>query len=114
MEIIKCNDVFPKNNSNACKVIEYSFKNKNIDLCISTITGRYPENGYSVNTECKMLVYILEGNGKIFIENQEIFFSKGDSILIEKNEKYYWNSDFCKISITCTPAWNIAQYKILE
>lgn len=29
---------------------------------------------------------------------------KGDSILIEPNEKYYYDTEYCKISMSCTPA----------
>ena len=60
-----------------------------MDLGIATITGRYPENGFCVNTISKELIYVLDGNGKLYFENNCIEFEEGDSILINSNEKYY-------------------------
>lgn len=45
MQIIKSSDAIKGVNSDKCKTIEYSFGDKNIDLGLATITGRYPENG---------------------------------------------------------------------
>ncbi len=108
-------DEFTKgSNSDKCKTLEYSFNDKNIDLGIATITGRYPENGYCVNTVSKELIYVLEGNGKLYLENNFVEFEKGDSFLIDSNEKYYWDSIYCVVSMSCTPAWNEEQYKIVK
>lgn len=114
MELIKKNDATEGKNSDKCKYIEYAFSDKDLDLSISEITGKYPEEGYCVNTGCKELIYVLEGNGKIYFENEEISFSEGDSILIDKNEKYYWDSEYCKISMTCNPAWSPEQHKLIK
>ena len=114
MKFIKCDDAEKGTNIDKCKTIEYSFGDKDIDLGISIITGRYPENGYCVNLVSKELIYVIEGAGEIYYENKSIKFSKGDSILINNNEKYYWNSNYCKVNMCCTPAWTIEQYKIIE
>ena len=114
MKIIKSNEGIKENNSDKCKTIEYSFNDKDIDLGVAIITGRYPENGYCINTISKMLIQVLEGTGTLNFENKEIEFSKGDAILIENNEKYYWKSDYCKVSMICTPAWSKEQYIITE
>lgn len=87
---------------------EYYFKEKDIDLGIATITGRYPSQGYGVNFSNKMLIYVIEGNGKIGFEDSNIAFNEGDSILIDKNEKYFWETKRCVVSISCTPAWNFS------
>ena len=114
MKIIKSNDAFKKNNSENCEVIEYSFNDKDIDLGVATITSRYPEKGYCVNLISKELIYVLEGEGSLHLENNTIEFSVGDSILIDKNEKYYWESKFCKVAMICTPSFSVEQYKIVE
>ena len=114
MKVIKKNDAEKGTNSEVCKTIEYSFGDKDIDLGVATITGRFPESGYGMNTICKELVYVLEGTGSLFIEGREITFSEGDSILIEKNEKYFWKSDYCKISMACTPAWSREQHEMIQ
>ena len=114
MKIIKENKALQGKNSDKCKTLEYSFGDKDIDLGVAIITGRYPEEGYAMNTKCKELVYIIEGSGNIHFENEECSFSKGDSVLIDINEKYYWNSEYCKVTMTCTPSWTPEQHKLVK
>ena len=114
MRIIKSIETVENLNSDKCKTIEYSFGDKDIDLGLAIITGRYPENGFCINLVSKELVYILEGTGKLCFENKSIEFAQGDSILIDSNEKYYWESEYCKVSMACTPAWSKEQYKIVK
>ena len=113
MKFIKKSNAVKGANSNKCETLEYSFKDKDMDLGIATITGRYPENGFCVNTISKELIYVLDGNGKLYFENNCIEFEEGDSILINSNEKYYWDSTYCIVSMTCTPAWNEEQHKLV-
>ncbi len=114
MQIIKNNSAVKGANSDKCKTLEYSFNDKDIDLGIATITGRYPESDFCVNIISKELIYVLDGNGKLYFENDCIEFEKGDSILIDSNEKYYWDSTYCVVSMSCTPAWNEEQHKIVK
>ena len=113
MQFIKKSNAVKGANSDKCKTLEYSFKDKDMDLGIATITGRYPENGFCVNTISKELIYVLDGNGKLYFENNCIEFEEGDSILINSTEKYYWDSTYCIVSMTCTPAWNEEQHKLV-
>ena len=106
MQVIKYNDAIKGANSDKCKTLEYSFDDEDIDLEIATITGRYPELGYCVNTISKELIYVLEGTGKIYFDNNYIEFAKGDSMLIKPGEKYYWDAKYCVVSMSCTLAWN--------
>lgn len=114
MKVIKCNDALKGKNSDKCKTLEYSFMDKDIDLGIAIINGRYPDEGYGVNLISKELIYVIEGSGTINFENEKIEFSEGDSILIEPNEKYYYDTEYCKISMSCTPAWSIEQHKLVK
>ena len=114
MEFIKYDNALKGKNSDKCKTLEYSFKDKEIDLGIATISGRYPDSGYCLNLVSKELIYVIEGKGTLNFENKKIEFSKGDSILIESNEKFYYDTDYCVISMTCTPAWSAEQYKLID
>ena len=114
MKIIKKDDAIIGTNNDNCKTIEYSFGDKDIDIGVATITGSYPESGYCVNLVSIELVYILEGSGELYFEDQTINFSQGDAILIENNKKYYWKADYCKVSMSCSPAWSPEQYKVVE
>ena len=65
MKVIKYSDAEKGKNSDKCNTLEYPFEDKDIDIGIATITGRYPDNGYGINTKCKELIYVIEGNGKL-------------------------------------------------
>lgn len=49
-------------NSSTSQLLEYSkeLDDKEIDFCINTITGRYPNQGYCSNELCKEICYVLE------------------------------------------------------
>jgi len=114
MKIIKNNEAEIGANNEKCKTIEYSFGDKDLDLGVATIRGRYPESGFCLNLISKELIYVLEGSGELCFENEIVKFNQGDAILIENNKKYYWNTEYCKVSMFCTPAWNPEQYKRVE
>lgn len=113
MKLIKREEVEIGQNSELCKTIEYSFQDKDIDLGIATITGRYPVEGYALNTVSKELVYVLEGEATLYFEDRLVEFKKGDAILIEPNDKYYYDTKYAKLALTCTPAWSVEQHKIV-
>ena len=94
--------------------IDYLVQDKDIDLAIIKINGRSPENGYQVNTNCKELLYIVNGSGVLYLgANDEIVnFCKGDVILLDKNEKYAFDGLFEAV-VSCTPAWTMEQHKYI-
>jgi len=114
MKVIKYEEAEKGKNSEKCKTLEYSFRDKDIDLGIATIQGRYPDEGYGVNLISKELIYVIEGKGFLNFEDRKVEFKEGDSILIEPNEKYYYDTEYCKISMVCTPAWTIEQHKLVK
>lgn len=113
MKIIKLEQVEESNNSDVCKVLEYDFKDKDIDCGVAFISGRYPDKGYCMNEECKELIYVIEGSGTLNKPDEIIEFKKGDAILIDKGEKYFWYAK-CTIIMPCTPSWYKEQHKLLD
>lgn len=111
MKIIKYNEAEKGKNSDVCETLEYSFGDNDIDLGVAVIKGRFPDEGYGMNLISKELIYVLEGSGTIHFEDKDVDFSKGDAILINNNEKYYYETDYCKITMSCTPAWSKDQHK---
>lgn len=91
MKIVKSGDAQTIKNSDTSKLLEYSIglKDKDIDFCINTISGRYPERGYCTNEKCKEICYILEGKGTFNKKDESIKFEQGNVILIDKKEIYY-------------------------
>ena len=68
--------------------------------------------GYSADISTNSVATLM--GTKLNFENKRIEFSKGDSILIEPNEKYYYDTEYCVISMTCTPAWLPDQHKLID
>lgn len=91
MKIVKSSDAQIIKNSDTSKLLEYSIglEDKDIDFCINTISGRYPEKGYCTNEKCKEICYLLEGKGTCNKKEKSINFEQGDVILIDKKEIYY-------------------------
>jgi len=115
MKIVREQNTKELKNSDTSSLLEYSIElnDKDIDFCINTIVGRYPEKGYCTNKVCKEICYILDGSGTINKQNETLSFKKGDVILIEKEEIYFWNGN-CKIIMICTPAWYKEQCELLD
>lgn len=116
MKIVKKEDAKQFKYAETSSVLEYSINlnEKNLDFCINTINGRYPEKGYFSNLECEELCYVLEGVGSIYKKGEEaINFKSGDVIFLNKKDIYYWKGNF-KVAIVCTPAWTKEQCKLYE
>lgn len=113
MKKVSLNETEQFNNSDLCIATEYNFADKDIDVATAVINGRYPDDGFCVNTMVKEMIFVIEGSGTIFSENERISFQAGDAILIEKNKKYYWDAH-CKVAMSCTPAWYPEQHKFVK
>lgn len=113
MKILKANQVEKFKNNDACTSSEYPLNDKDINVAVIKLNGRYPETGRVMNTVCKELSYIIKGNGKLFVEDKIFEIEEGDVVLIEPNEKYYWEGNFTMF-VPCTPAWTLEQHKAIE
>ncbi|MFH0837332.1 MAG: AraC family ligand binding domain-containing protein [Candidatus Aenigmatarchaeota archaeon] len=111
--IVKKKDRIRHENSKQCIAYEYSFDEKDINVAFVEINGRYPETGFVMNTKVKEIVFITEGSGKIFIEDDEFVIKEGDTILIHPNKKFFWQGKIKDLA-SCAPAWNTEQYRYLE
>lgn len=95
--------------------LDYPSLDKDINVGVIKIFGRSPKTGYQVNENCKELLYILRGSGKLFLKenNRKVEFKQGDVIVIDKNEYYAFDGDFEAIC-PCTPAWTSEQHKYVD
>ncbi|MFA5932590.1 MAG: cupin domain-containing protein [Microgenomates group bacterium] len=110
MKIVKKEDVKRHENSALCTAYEYPIGDKDINGAVVEVSGRYPDSGRVVNLECKEMAYIIKGNGKVIVEDNEINLKEGDLVLIEPNEKYFWEGNLTMF-VPCTPAWFPEQHK---
>jgi mannose-6-phosphate isomerase-like protein (cupin superfamily) len=110
MKIAYKNQTSKFENNKDCSVTNYPLGNKDIDGCIIELDGRYPSVGRVFNEKCKELFFIINGSGKLIIENKEIILNKEDLILVEAGEKYYWKGKM-KMFVSCKPSWYPEQHK---
>lgn len=113
MKVVYKNQTKKFKNSGVCTAIEYPMDDKDINGAVVKLKGRYPDKGRVVNEKCKELAYIIKGSGGVFVEGKEIKLKKGDLILIEPGEKYYWKGKITMF-VPCTPAWNPEQHKEIK
>lgn len=113
MKIVRQNQANRFENSPSCTAIEYSLDDKDMNMAIVELDGRYPNEGRAVNLKCKEIAYIIQGSGSITIEGNETELNQGDMLLIEPGEKYFWTGKM-KMAMPCTPAWTPEQHKEIE
>lgn len=113
MKFIKNTDSVKYNNSDKCIAYEYPLGDNNLNVALVEVNGRYPEAGKVLNEKCKEIAFIIEGRGKVVVNDREVLLEKGDSVLIEPKEEIYWEGDL-KMLLSCSPAWTPEQYRIIQ
>ena len=93
-----------------CTAVEYPNGDRDIWGSIIELNGRYPTKGRTVNLKCKELVYFISGEGKLVVEGKTIMVKKGDQVVINPGEKFYWEGKLVMF-MPCTPAWYPEQHK---
>lgn len=111
--IIKKENRIRFENSPKCIAYEYPLEDKDINVAVIEIDGRYPDKGFVVNEKVKELVLVTKGKGKIVIENKELAIDEGDAVLIQPMEKYFFEGKL-EIAATCSPAWYPEQHKAIQ
>jgi len=114
MKYINLEDIKNIRKNDCCEFIDYPLDDKDLDGALIRINGRYPEEGKAKNTVCKELVYIADGNGKLYINDQIIDLKKDMIVLIDKNEEYVWEGNDLKLFVTCDPNWYIEQHEEIK
>jgi len=99
--------------TDTCTAIEYPKGDKDIWGSVIKLNGRYPLKGFTVNQKCKELVYFISGKGKLVVDNKTIYVKKGDQVVINPGEKFYWEGKFVMF-MPCAPAWYSEQHKEVE
>ena len=113
MKIIKKSQAKSFQNSLVCIAYEYSLGDKDLNASVIELNGRYPDSGRVVNEVCKEIVHVIQGSGKVVIDGKEVELHTGDQLLIEPNEKYYFDGNMTFIA-PCAPAWYPEQHKEVE
>lgn len=113
MKIIYRKQTISRNNNKYCQVMEFPLADNEINFAIIKLSGRYPDKNRAINMQCKEMVYIHSGNGKVVINDHEHVLNSGDLVLIEAGEKFYWEGNM-ELYISCTPAFTIEQHQLTD
>ncbi len=109
MKLLKRSETITISNSPKCIVTEFPLNDSDANLAVAHITDRYPITGFVVNTESKEFVYVISGSGIVGLESGEVELSKGDSLVLDKNEKFFWKGNL-EIMTICLPPWKPEQH----
>ena len=110
MKVAYKQQTIERRHNEACRITEYHLgEESDINGVLATINGRYPLAGRASNLKCKELAYVCEGSGKLVIEGKELVLKKGDLVLIDPAEKYFWEGQM-SLFLSCTPAWQPEQH----
>lgn len=113
MKIIHQEQTQKFKNGENCTAFEYPSEEKDSNGAVIELVGRYPDKGRAMNTQSKMLVYVIDGVGKIVVESEVVELKKGDVVSVESGEKYFWDGHLT-LFIASTPAWSPDQYQEVE
>ena len=109
--IIRNNQTREHKNSEQCTVWEYDFPSESLSHAVCLITGRYPDQGKAMNTECDELFFVLSGTGTLHTENETTELATGDAYYLRKQEAYWITGQELKLTLTNAPAWKPEQHK---
>ena len=95
------------------KTYEYNIEDQDINYCIVDLNGRFPKDKWAINRKCKEMAHVLSGCGVLVVEGKEYQVKQDDVVLIDINEKYYWDRKM-RLGIPCSPAWFPAQHEEID
>lgn len=92
---------------------EYAMTDPIINGAVADIHGRYPEEGFALNTVSHEIVYVIEGSGVVGLTDKEVPITIGDVLILSPNEKFYWQGTL-KLFMATTPKFDPAQHLIVK
>lgn len=112
MGVLKKSEAEAFSNGPTCSGYAFPFGDKDIDIAVVTVNGRYPEKGYALNEVSKEIGYVLGGTGEIVIAGgMPRQIGAGDAVMIQPGEAFYWRGEGLEMLMPCSPAFNPAQHK---
>lgn len=96
-------------NSGAVTAWEYEFADLAMNVARIKVTGRYPETGFTSNTEVESLVHIIGGQGVLGVQDGKFLeLAEHDQIYLAKGDKYFFEGDL-ELLYASTPKWTPMQ-----
>lgn len=100
-------------NTEACLAYEYGHPTSELNAAVIDLSGRYPDDGWALNTACTALIHVMQGRGELVGDGAISDLAEGDQVLITPNEPYAFDGTM-KLLYISTPAWTPEQAKHVE
>lgn len=113
MEIRKKSDATFFQNTPTCGVYEYGMGSSKIDSALIELSGRYPQEGWALNTICTSVVHIVSGEGRVIFSDGEKPLVEDMQILIPPHEPYVLEGNL-KLIFSASPAWSPEQARNIK
>jgi|SRR3989338_3188938 len=112
--LVKKKDSVKEIGTKECSVWDYRLPEKDLGISVQKITSRFPKTGWSRNSVCKEVCFILSGSGIVCVENKAHKVSRGDVVVINPGEKSYAKAKSMEILVVTSPDWYPDQCEFLE
>ncbi len=112
VEIIKLEDTNKVMNSEKCVIYEYLFGSEKTSLALVEIDGKYPDDGFAINKVFEEIILVLNGKGKIIIENKKYELKKNHAVLLKPNKKYRYEGNL-KLATFTSPAFKMENHEVV-
>lgn len=95
---------------------KYTAIDKSLEINHMTIQGRHPEaeNHFIFETDVAFMVYVLKGEGTIYVGEEELFVGPEDAVYVPKSTKYAVKSEHLEYITAESPAWFPEQAHIVD
>jgi mannose-6-phosphate isomerase-like protein (cupin superfamily) len=111
MRVIKRSETVSFSNSSTCSGFEFPFEDKNLNIAVVTVDGRYPDTGHLINEVCEEIAYALNGSDCIGVDDTIYDLSPGDAVMVQPGERFFWQGDKLQMLMPCSPAFYPEQHK---
>lgn len=87
-------------------IYKYPSPNKDLDIGLMVVKGRYPENDktFLVEHGCNFVIYVTKGEGIIYAGDETFLVKTGDVIFVPKDNKFAVEGDLEYVTVD-SPAY---------
>ena len=92
---------------------EMPFPMESMDAAEITLSNRYPETDFVMNTSCDMIIRVIKGGVILYTnDNKRVLLVEGATINIPRGLAYYWQAVAeTTLFIVSSPPWSKTQQK---
>lgn len=108
MNVRKFSEAVEHKNTSTCIAYEYGLPTSSVDAALIELSGRYPDEGWALNSSCIALVHVVQGSGTISTDAASTELSTDDQVLLMPYDKYALDGTM-KLLYIASPAWTPEQ-----